>query len=170
MHCSILLTTQCDFRPSLKTVIGVFSARLLLLLLILLSAGCHQSVQPPPTPARNSAGADSQVSAAKAHSGIGFTTRQKFLDHYDKHGAEFGSIGKEEYLRQAQELRDRLAGGDILEVTRADGVVTRFDKHSGAFLAFNSDLTIRTFFKPNDGENYFRRQSKRPAGGSGREE
>ncbi|MEP7342675.1 MAG: hypothetical protein ABI977_33410 [Acidobacteriota bacterium] len=140
-----------------------------MLLLLLLNAACHQSVSPPPL-ARNSTEKDSQAKTAKASSGIGFATRQKFLDHYGKHGGEFGSVSKDEYLRQAQELRDRPAGGDVLEVTRADGVVTRFDKHSGAFLAFNSDLTIRTFFKPNDGENYFRRQSKRPAGRSGREE
>jgi len=40
-------------------------------------------------------------------------------------------------------------------------VVTRFDRTSGAFLAFNSDGVIRTFFKPNDGERYFRRQAER---------
>jgi len=44
---------------------------------------------------------------------------------------------------------------------RADGVITRFDRKTGAFLAFNPDLIIRTYFKPNDGERYFRRQSKR---------
>ncbi|MEO6724633.1 MAG: hypothetical protein ABIU20_05960 [Blastocatellia bacterium] len=115
-------------------------------------------------PARISTGAGSQASPTRANAGIGFATRQKFLDHYDKHGAEFNSISREEYLRLAQQLRDRPAGGDVLEVRRADGVVTRFDRQSGAFLAFDSDLTIRTFFKPNDGENYFRRQSKRPAG------
>ncbi len=70
-------------------------------------------------------------------------------------------------MRQAQELRDRPAGGDILEIKRADGVITRFDRKTEAFLAFNRDLTIRTFFKPNDGERYFQRQSKRTPGRSG---
>ena len=94
-------------------------------------------------------------------SNIGFATRRKFLEHYEKHGAEFGGITKEEYLRLAQTLRDRPAGGNILEVARNDGVITRFDRKTGAFLAFNRDLTIRTYFKPNDGERYFTRQSKR---------
>ena len=40
-------------------------------------------------------------------------------------------------------------------------VITRFDKSSGAFIAFDADGTIRTFFKPNVGEEYFRRQSER---------
>lgn len=32
---------------------------------------------------------------------------------------------------------------------------------SGAFLAFDPDLTIRTFFQPNDGERHYRRQPAR---------
>lgn len=135
----------------------------LLALLVLFGVACHGSNQPAPAQTSQpkfDAGKEPSRAAAVRHN-IGFATRQKFLDHYDKHGAEFGSISKEEYLRQAQELRDRPAGGDVLEAVRADGVVTRFDRRAGAFLAFNPDLTIRTYFKPNDGENYFRRQSKR---------
>ncbi|MBL8960165.1 MAG: hypothetical protein JNJ98_09950, partial [Gemmatimonadetes bacterium] len=68
------------------------------------------------------------------------------------------------YLRLAQALRDTLPGGPILEARRPDGVITRFDRTSGAFLAFNRDGTIRTFFRPNDGEQYFRRQARRRPG------
>lgn len=92
---------------------------------------------------------------------IGFASREKFVQHYEKHGREFGTITREEYLRQAQTLRDRPAGGDILESVRADGVVTRFDRATGSFLACNADGVIRTFFRPNDGEAYFRRQARR---------
>lgn len=133
-----------------------------ILCLLLLLTGCRQS-QLSPTPTQPSPQAQVRTTAANIRADIGFATRQKFLDHYDKHGAEFGDIGKEEYLRQAQELRDRPAGKDVPEIRRADGVITRFDRKTGAFLAFNPDLTIRTFFKPNDGESYFHRQSKRPA-------
>ncbi|MBL8204494.1 MAG: hypothetical protein JNM09_09720 [Blastocatellia bacterium] len=92
---------------------------------------------------------------------IGFRTRRLLEEHYEKHGSEFGPISQEDYLRQAQALRDNLAGGDILEAVRRDGVITRFDRATGAFLAFNEDFTIRTFFKPNDGERYFKRQLNR---------
>ena len=54
-----------------------------------------------------------------------------------------------------------MPGGDILEIERADGVISRFDRSSGSFVAFNKDLVIRTFFRPNDGEAYFRRQARR---------
>ncbi len=67
----------------------------------------------------------------------------------------------DEYLHQAQELRDRPAGGTVLETVRPDGVISRFDRASGAFIAFNPNGVIRTYFKPNEGETYFRRQSQR---------
>ena len=35
------------------------------------------------------------------------------------------------------------------------------DRSTGAFVAFDADSTIRTFFKPNDGEAYFERQARR---------
>lgn len=95
-------------------------------------------------------------------SGPGFRTKQQFDEHYRKHGSEFGSITQGEYLRLAQELRDAPVGGPILEFVRSDGVVTRFDRRKSYFGAYNADRTIRTFFIPNDGERYFRRQARKP--------
>ena len=95
---------------------------------------------------------------------VGFADQRRLDDHYQKHGAEFGRITRQDYLRQAQLLRDAKAGGPILETVRRDGVVTRFDRDTGAFIACNPDGVIRTFFKPNDGERYFRRQSERGNG------
>jgi pyocin large subunit-like protein len=94
-------------------------------------------------------------------SGPGFRSRGQFETHYRKHGAEFGSISKEQYLSLAQTLRDAPAGKDILQSVRADRVVTKFDRRKGYFGAYNPDRTIRTFFIPNDGERYFQRQAKR---------
>jgi len=94
--------------------------------------------------------------------GPGFRSREQFDEHYAKHGHEFSNISQQEYLRLAQELRDAPAGGPILEIVKPHGIITRFDKRSGAFGAYNRDRTIRTFFKPNDGEHYFKRQAERP--------
>lgn len=106
-------------------------------------------------------GQAAQPAPRRGHPEIGFATQQKLAEHHRKHGTEFGTASQEQYLRLAQDLRDRPAGGGVLEHVRGDGVVTRFDRAGGAFLAFNADLTIRTFFKPNDGEAYFVRQSRR---------
>jgi hypothetical protein len=92
---------------------------------------------------------------------VGFADTRRLDEHYAKHGAEFGRISKQDYLRQAQLLRDAKVGGPVLEVVRDDGVSTRFDRETGAFIAFNRNGIIRTFFKPNDGERYFRRQADR---------
>jgi pyocin large subunit-like protein len=91
--------------------------------------------------------------------GPGFRTRRQFDEHYAKHGREFGNISQQEYLARAQALRDAPAGGPILQAVAPDGVVSRFDRRSGAFGAFNPDRTIRTFFIPNAGERYFHRQA-----------
>ena len=106
-----------------------------------------------PVPAQSSA-----LDRAPSHPEIAFRSQHLLNEHFEKHGRAFGSVGIAGYLRFAQALRDRPAGGNLLEATRDDGVVTRFDRASGAFLAFNPDLTIRTCFRPNDGEAYFRRQ------------
>ncbi len=93
--------------------------------------------------------------------GTGFRSRAQLQEHYAKHGAEFGNISEQEYLRLAQELRDAPPGGPILEARRSNGEFSRFDRRHSYFGAYNPDRTIRTFFIPNDGERYFRRQARR---------
>jgi len=95
--------------------------------------------------------------------GPGFRSRALLDEHYQKHGMEFGHISKDEYLHLAQELRDAplTHGGPILEARGLHGEFSRFDRRRGYFGAYNRDLTIRTFFVPNDGERYFRRQAER---------
>ena len=104
---------------------------------------------------------DERPQGSNPNTSRGFETHEKLVDHWGKHGAEFGTITIDDYLKLAQQLRDAPVGGDILEIVREDGVASRFDRASGAFLAFNPDRTIRTFFKPNDGERYFQRQARR---------
>jgi pyocin large subunit-like protein len=101
------------------------------------------------------------LAALLSAAGPGFRSKRQLDEHFQKHGAEFGKITKSEYLRLAQELRDAPRGGPILEQKRSDGVITRFDRRKGYFGAYNPDGTIRTFFVPNDGERYFRRQAQR---------
>lgn len=96
-----------------------------------------------------------------ADKGVGFTSKQKLAQHYQKHGKEFGDVSVEHYLGIAQSLRDRQPGGEILEHIRPDGITSRFDRSTGTFVAFNKDKTIRTCFKPNDGERYFQRQKNK---------
>jgi pyocin large subunit-like protein len=134
---------------------------LLLIFLVGISACRTQVVTPSDLqqPATTVGGNNSQQAKNNpVNTKIGFRTKRKFDDHFVKHGREFGSITQDEYLRIAQTLRDAPVGGDILELSRGDGTVSRFDRSSGTFTAFDKDLTLRTCFKPNDGERYFKRQ------------
>jgi hypothetical protein len=119
---------------------------------------------PPPVQSPRAVEAPPAVRPAPppADRGAGFRSDARLREHYDKHGREFGAVGAREYLAMARALRDRPLDPGVIEATRADGVVTRFDRESGAFIAFDQDGTIRTFFKPRDGEAYFRRQRDRP--------
>jgi len=92
---------------------------------------------------------------------VGFTSARSLQEHFEKHGAEFSARSKEEYLARAQALRDAPLSASVLERRRADEVITRFDRKSGAFVAFDPDGRIRTCFRPENGEDYFLRQAKR---------
>ena len=105
--------------------------------------------------------AGAPAGATIAHPEIGFRSHARLAEHYQKHGREFGPISMDDYLGRAQVLRDAALGGEIIEARRGDGIMTRYDRSSGAFLAFGPDDVIHTFFKPNDGEAYFHRQLER---------
>ncbi len=132
--------------------------RLVRLALIIIAAGASWLFQrrrdlpvaPPPAAVTPAAAPATPAPAGVTRPDIGFRDRSHLEEHFQKHGAEFGRISIEEYLRAAQTLRDRPAGGDILESLRADGVVTRYDRGTGAFLACDRSGVIRTFFRPNE--------------------
>jgi pyocin large subunit-like protein len=136
----------------------VFVGLIALAGVLLASRATHRAAPPPASSAPPTvAGPSDQV----AHPEIGFRSDEQLTEHFRKHGREFDAGDAGAYLALAQALRDRAAGGEVVEAVRHDRVVTRYDRASGAFIAFNPDLTIRTFFRPNDGEAYFRRQLER---------
>ncbi len=104
-----------------------------------------------------SAGAQKTI-PYRVHTKIGFGSPRVLSEQYRTHGREFGKISKDEYLLMAQDVRDRPLDMKILEAVRRDGMITRFDRRTGGFIAFERNLTIRTFFKPREGEKYFHRQ------------
>jgi hypothetical protein len=92
---------------------------------------------------------------------IGFRSPTKLHQHFQKHGREFGNITEEQYLAMAQDLRDAPLSKTVIEAEQVGGTVSRFDRSTGGFTAFDRDLTIRTFFRPDDGEAYFKRAAQR---------
>lgn len=94
--------------------------------------------------------------------GVGFRSAEKLRQHFLKHGREFGAITQSQYLAMAQDLRDAPLSKTVLEAAQVGGTISRFNRSTGAFMAFDPDLTIRTFFRPDDGEAYFKRAARRP--------
>ena len=94
--------------------------------------------------------------------GVGFRSAEKLRQHFLKHGREFGAITQSKYLAMAQDLRDAPLSKTVLEAAQVGGTISRFNRSTGAFMAFDPDLTIRTFFRPDDGEAYFIRAARRP--------
>lgn len=93
--------------------------------------------------------------------GVGFGSQRSLEEHFQKHGGEFQARTAQEYLAHAQALRDAALSASVLELVRDDGVITRFDRKSGTFVAFDANGRIRTCFRPENGEDYFRRQANR---------
>src|SRR5690349_7401300 len=62
----------------------------------------------------NTGVADRPNSGVADRANIGFADQRRLDEHYDKHGSEFGRITKQDYLRQAQLLRDAEVGGPVL--------------------------------------------------------
>jgi hypothetical protein len=132
------------------------------LLLVVLAVALFQYVTRTSNKPAPPAGGRAPSADVRIDTGAGFRSRQTLEEHFHKHGREFGpGVSIDDYLRRAQQLRDAPPAGAILELKRPDGVMCRYDRSTGDFIAFNSDRTIRTFFRPNDGEAYFRRQAQR---------
>lgn len=107
------------------------------------------------TPARGAPAATAGTAACD------FRDEPKLLDHHARHGADFDSRTPTDYLAAACRLRDAPLSQDVLELRRKDGVLCRFRRSDGAFLAYRADGTILTCFKPERGERYFRDQLER---------
>src|SRR5690554_6046546 len=56
------------------------------------------------------AGSETRDSTTPSRSSVGFANARRLDEHYDKHGGQFGRITKQDYLRQAQLLRDAQVG------------------------------------------------------------
>jgi pyocin large subunit-like protein len=92
--------------------------------------------------------------------GRAFRTQHLLEEHFAKYGHEFGKITEEQYLRDAQQLRDARPGKNVLESRRPDGGGAKFDRRRGWFVSYDGDGTLRTFFIPKDGIRYFERHAK----------
>ena len=86
-----------------------------------------------------------------------FRSEKQYVDHFKKHGHEFGDITIEEYLQMANDLIN--SDSDTLHTKISkDGDYLFYDEATNEFLVLSDDGYIRTFFKPNARIDYYNRQ------------
>ena len=85
-----------------------------------------------------------------------FRNSEYLQEHYDKHGAEFGYNSPQEYLEGANNVI--FAEGVLHKIEAEDGDDVYYLERTNEFVIISTDNYIRTYFKPNDGIDYYNRQ------------
>lgn len=136
----------------------------LLLLVILLYAlfafGCDSLAKQEPSDVTSQS--SKQSSSAKSNAPkktYQFRTKELYQNHYNKHHQQFGSITKEEYLKNANKLIAAYKQStDVLSKQGKDDDTLFYHVKTNEFLVLSPDGYIRTYFKPTKGIEYYNRQ------------
>jgi YD repeat-containing protein len=85
----------------------------------------------------------------------------KLERHFADHAAEWGAgnITNSSYLSRARSLLGSEPSGEILGFTREGGDILRYNTRTNEFAVGSSEGTIRTLFRPEDGIEYWYRQT-----------
>ena len=82
--------------------------------------------------------------------------------HFEKHKSEFPGWTEEQYLQRAREiLQTQLESGELEEIRRSDGSISRYCFSTNEFVATTSDGNIGTFFRPKEREVYWEYEHER---------
>lgn len=99
---------------------------------------------------------DSTSSEESSSNSYSFRNDKYLLQHFEKHGSEFGYETKEEYLAGANKV---ISSKDALHKTEAeDSDDVYYLENSNEFVIVSVDGYIRTYFKPSGGIDYYNRQ------------
>ena len=76
----------------------------------------------------------------------GFIDHTQALDHFSKHGSEFGAITFAQYVSLADSFLGSPKDAEVLEGVRSDGSIVRYNPRTNEFGVMTSDKTIKTYF------------------------
>lgn len=109
------------------------------------------------SPAANVSGDTRQVSGDARQT---WGRPETLPDHFARHGHDFGARDPDDYAAQAHAFLEHAKSGG-LPAKRDRGELRIYDPATGAFGAYNTDGTTKTFFKPGS-PTYFERQHGEP--------
>ena len=91
--------------------------------------------------------------AAAGRAGTSFATGQLLLDHFAKHGTEFGARTAQEYLAGASQFAEAALQGTkgVEMAVRTNGDKLFYKVATNEFLVITANGVIRTYFKPTRG-------------------
>lgn len=87
-----------------------------------------------------------------------FADDSSWIEHFEKHGHEFGYTTKEEYLQGANDVINNPSS--LHKYEAEDGDDCYYLQATNEFVVVSLEGEIRTYFKPDDGVAYFNRQMK----------
>ncbi len=87
-----------------------------------------------------------------------FASADLLQSHFNKHGDEFGYNTPEEYLKGANDVINNPSA--LHKVQAEDGDDCYYLQSTNEFVVVSPDGNIKTYFKPDDGIEYFNRQMK----------
>jgi hypothetical protein len=83
---------------------------------------------------------------------------ETLIDHFRRHGADFGAKTPGEYAEMASVFFVRAQREQLPKKIAPDGTIRIYDRKTNTFGAYNPDGTTKTFFKPKEGQKYWNRQ------------
>jgi hypothetical protein len=83
-----------------------------------------------------------------------FASEESLVEHFNKHGAEFGYTSKEAYLQGAKNV---IQNPNAKKKTEADGDYVYYVQSSNEIVFVSPGGIITTYFRPTDGIDYFNR-------------
>lgn len=84
-----------------------------------------------------------------------FQSDEKLKEHYEKHGKAMGFASAEEYLAAANAV---ILNEEALHKTQEDGDDVYYLEETNDFVVVSPQGYLRTYFRPEDGIKYYRRQ------------
>ena len=80
------------------------------------------------------------------------------MDHFERHGADFGATSAEDYASQASGFLQRAQAEGLPTKIDSSGTIRVYEPASNTFGSYNPNGTTKTFYKPSTGSNYWQRQ------------
>lgn len=108
----------------------------------------------------NSHGRQGKPNAHIAYAWAKDFNKNTLQDHYNRHGKQMGCSSKEEYAAQAVNFANTIDKKNCVSFVDSNGSTYKYNKTSNTLAIITKDGYVVTYFKPDDGYDYYKQQKK----------